>query len=106
VGRTVPTYVQQISNLIAEWSKFRRVLRREDQVHFDRLINSVRHYSPSGTYQCSDNPVESVGLSMLLDLQKRVAALEERLKMPEQIVPVLQTGELFSEAIGEATKAT
>lgn len=106
MGRTVPTYVQQISTLIAEWSKFRRVLRREDQLHFDRLVNSVRYYSPSGTFQCSDNPVESVGLSMLLDLQKRVAALEERLKMPDPDVSGPQTGELFSEAIGEPTETT
>jgi hypothetical protein len=80
MGRTVPTYVQQVREIEAKWAKFRRALRREDQLHFDRLLRSVRHYSPSATYQCSDDPRESVMISILLDLEKRLAEIEEKLK--------------------------
>jgi hypothetical protein len=83
MGRTVPTYIDQVRQIEAKWSKFRRVLRREDRVHFDRLLRSVRQYSPSGMYQASDDPRESVVLSILLDLQKRLAAIEETLKLPD-----------------------
>ena len=83
MGRTVPTYVEQVSQLTEKWSKFRRCLRREDRVDFDRLLQSVRYYVPSATYQCSDDPRESVVLSILLDLQKRLAAIEEKLKVPD-----------------------
>jgi hypothetical protein len=83
MGRTVPTYIDQVRQIEAKWSKFRRVLRREDRVHFDRLLRSVRQYSPSGTYQASDDPRESVVLSVLLDLEKRLAAIEEQLKIPD-----------------------
>src|SRR6202035_4124097 len=78
MGRTVPTYIVQIREIEAKWAKFRRALRREDQIHFDRLLRSVRHYTPSGMYQCSDDPRESVVLSILLDLQKRLAEIEKK----------------------------
>ncbi len=114
MGRTVPTYVQLISETAATWSKFRRALRREDQLHFDRLIASVRYYSPAGMFQASDDPRESIVLSILIDFQKRLAAVETRLKMPEAIIPVKETGELFSDSsgpvdsveVGEPTETT
>ena len=95
MGRTVPTYVNLIAQVIERWSKFRRALRREDQSHFDRLVRAVRYFSPSGMYQSSDDPRESVVLSMFLDLQKRVTAVEDKLKMPELDVPVPEPGDLF-----------
>ena len=85
MGRTVPTYTEQVAQLTEKWSKFRRCLRREDRIDFDRLLRSVRRYSPSATYQMSDDPRESVVLSIFLDLQKRLAAIEERLKLPDTI---------------------
>jgi hypothetical protein len=111
MGRTVPTYVQLVSALAAKWSKFRRVLRREDQFHFDRLVRAVRYFSPAGMYQCSDDPRESVVLSMLLSHETRVAAMEARLKMPEVHLPPPQPLDLFkpndcpptTEAVGEPT---
>jgi hypothetical protein len=81
MGRTVSTYVQLISEQAAKWTKFRGALRRENQLHFDRLIAGTRYYSPAGTFQTFDDPRESIVLSMLLDLQKRVAAIEGRLKI-------------------------
>jgi hypothetical protein len=83
MGRTVPTYVDQVRQIEEKWAKFRRVLRREDQLHFDRLLRSVRQYSPSGMYQSSDDPRESVVLSILLDLEKRLAVIEENLKLAD-----------------------
>jgi hypothetical protein len=85
MGRTVPTYTEQVAQLTEKWSKFRRCLRREDQVEFDRLLRSVRYYSPSAMYQCSDDPREPVVLSILVDLQKRLAAIEAKLKMPDMV---------------------
>jgi hypothetical protein len=91
MGRTVPTFVEQVKQLEEKWSKFRRCLRAEDRVQFDRLLRSIRFYTPSATYQCSDDPREAVVLSMLLDLQKRLAALEEKMKVSSDIeLPALQ----------------
>jgi hypothetical protein len=68
--------VQLIEDAAARWSKFRRALRREDQEHFDRLFRSVRRYTQAATYQCHDNPMEAILLSIALDLEKRLWSME------------------------------
>lgn len=84
MGRTVPTFVQLVQQTIERWAKFRRALRREDQLHFDKLFLSVRGYTQAATYQCSDNPMEAILLSMALDQEKRIAALEKLVKGNEE----------------------
>ena len=76
MGRTVPTFRQLIDDAIARWAKFRRALRREDQEYFDRLFRRVRSYTQAATYQASDNPMEAILLSIALDHEKRLDALE------------------------------
>ena len=96
MGRTVPTFRQLIDDAIARWSKFRRALRREDQEYFDRLFRRVRSYTQAATYQASDNPMEAILLSIALDQEKRLDALERAaprqvgaalppVKIPEQL---------------------
>ena len=80
MGRTVPTFVQLIQQAVERWSKFRRALRREDQPHFDRLFARVRCYTQAATYQCHDNPMEAILLSIALDQEKRLHAVEKVLQ--------------------------
>ena len=77
MGRTLPTFVQLIEATVQKWQKFRRALRREDQGHFDRLFHRVRCYTQAATYQCNDNPMEAILLSIALDQEKRITALEK-----------------------------
>jgi hypothetical protein len=84
MGRTVPTFRQLIDDAIARWSKFRRALRREDQEYFDRLFRHVRSYTQAATYQASDNPMEAILLSIALDQEKRLDALERAASLPEK----------------------
>lgn len=79
MGRTVPTFRQLIEATTEHWSKFRRALRREDQEHFDRLFLRVRSHTQAATYQCNDNPMEAILLSIALDQEKRLTALEKLL---------------------------
>jgi hypothetical protein len=65
-----------VDDAIARWAKFRRALRREDQEYFDRLFRRVRSYTQAATYQASDNPMEAILLSIALDQEKRLDALE------------------------------
>jgi hypothetical protein len=83
MGRTVPTFRQLIEEASQRWAKFRRALRREDQEYFDRLFRCVRSYTQAATYQCSDNPMEAILLSVALDQEKRLAALERMLLQKE-----------------------
>jgi len=80
MGRTVPTFVQLIQQAAERWKKFRRALRREDQPHFDRLFVRVRCYTQAATYQCHDNPMEAILLSIALDQEKRLSAVEKVLQ--------------------------
>ena len=80
MGRTVPTFVQLIQQSAERWKKFRRALRREDQPHFDRLFVRVRCYTQAATYQCHDNPMEAILLSIALDQEKRLYAIEKVLQ--------------------------
>lgn len=79
MGRTVPTFRQQIEITIERWTKFRRALRREDQEHFDQLFLRIRSYTQAATYQCNDNPMEAILLSIVLDQEKRLSTLEKLL---------------------------
>ena len=83
MGRTVPTFRQLIDDAMARWSKFRRALRREDQEYFDRLFRRVRSYTQAATYQANDNPMEAILLSIALDQEKRLDALERAAQPPE-----------------------
>ena len=83
MGRTIPTFRQLIDEAVLRWAKFRRALRREDREYFDRLFRRVRSYTQAATYQCSDNPMEAVFLSIALDQEKRLAALERLILQKE-----------------------
>ncbi|HXQ97049.1 MAG TPA: hypothetical protein VN774_01300 [Candidatus Limnocylindrales bacterium] len=84
MGRTVPTFRQLIEEATQRWSKFRRALRREDQVHFDHLFHRVRCYTQAATYQCNDDPMQSILLSIALEQEKRLDALERAVFQEEK----------------------
>jgi hypothetical protein len=105
MGRTVPTFRQLIDDAITRWSKFRRALRREDQEYFDRLFRHVRSYTQAATYQASDNPMEAILLSVALDQEKRLDALERAAQHPETgAVSTLRRRSALAQAVG--TSAT
>lgn len=84
MGRTVPTFRQLIEEATQRWSKFRRALRREDQAHFDHLFHRVRCYTQAATYQCNDDPMQSILLSIALEQEKRLDALERAIFQKEK----------------------
>ena len=71
MGRSVPTYRMTIEEIISEWSRFRRALRKEDQGAFDRVMNHAREHASAASYQASADPVEMIFLSILIELEKR-----------------------------------
>ena len=83
MGRTVLPYSQVWEAERQRWQKFRRALRREDQVHLDRLFELARLHLQAGVYAASPWPLESLFLSMLLEHQKVMSALEGRLRQLE-----------------------
>jgi hypothetical protein len=83
MGRTVLPYSQVWEEERQRWQKFRRALRREDQVHLDRLFELARLHLQAGVYASQPWPLESLFLSMLLEHQKALKALEKCLRLLE-----------------------
>ncbi len=86
MGRTVLPYSQVWEEERSRWLKFRRALRKEDQVHLDRLFEMARLHLQAGVYAANPWPLESMLLSMLLEHQKALIALTERLWRLEQLL--------------------
>ena len=105
MGRTVPTFRQLVDDAIARWAKFRRALRREDQEYFDRLFRRVRSYTQAATYQASDNPMEVILLSIALDQEKRLDALERAAPRQAGAALPLETGAGSTLALNASSEA-
>ncbi len=80
MGRTVLPYSRVWEEERQRWQRFRRALRKEDQVHLDRLFELARLHLQAGVYASAPWPLESMLLSMLLEHQKAISLLEERLR--------------------------
>ncbi|MDA2913582.1 hypothetical protein MYX77_06430 [Acidobacteriia bacterium AH_259_A11_L15] len=83
MGRTVATFHQLIEQSRARFAKYRRALRREDQQVFDDLFERVKYYAAAGSFETPWNPLDAIFLSLLLEQQKEIRALAERLRALE-----------------------
>lgn len=80
MGRTIATFHQLIEQTRARFAPFRRALRREDQQVFDELFERVKYYAASGSMEAGWDPLEAILLALLLEQQKALRALEQRLE--------------------------
>ena len=84
MGRTVRTASMLISEESSRWRDFRAALRQRDREAFDRLTaRSRRHFSAISNSGIID-PFEAVALSILLEVEKRLEALERDRKGDEE----------------------
>jgi len=83
MGRTVATFHQLIEQSRARFARFRRALRREDQLVFDELFERVKYYAASGSFETPWDPLDAVFLALLLAQEKELRALRERLQTLE-----------------------
>ena len=86
MGRTVLPYSQVLEREYADWKKFRRGLRREDQVILDRLFDLARLHVQAGVYASRPWPVETILISILIEQEKALAALRAKLTTLEETV--------------------
>mgnify|MGYP005845887979 CR=1 FL=1 len=84
MGRTVLPYSQMWEEERERWRKFRRALRREDQAYFDRLFELARLHLQAGVYAANPWPLESMLMAMLLEHDKALSRLAERLEKLEE----------------------
>lgn len=86
MGRTVPTYRDALTDLLARWDReFGRALTQPaDRLAFRELVLAARRYVAQGTQMSSGDLVERVLLSVLVDLFRRA---QEREGMGPTLAP-------------------
>ena len=79
MGRTLPSATQIILNEQESFGRFRRALRRSDQLALDDLFASARQHLSAAAYAAHALPMEIFLLSMLLEQHKEVLRLRREL---------------------------
>jgi len=80
MGKTVPSYRVVLEEEISGWKGFAKVLRREDILLFEGLMDMCRGNAMAGGGACRPVVFEAMVMSMLLGQQKRILVLEKKLK--------------------------
>ncbi|HVN55324.1 MAG TPA: hypothetical protein VMT46_13405 [Anaerolineaceae bacterium] len=84
MGRTLPSITQSWYEEQAAFSRFRRALRREDQLALDDLFTNARNHLAAAAYAANALPMETFLVAMLLEEHKVVLRLHSRLDELEQ----------------------
>ena len=79
MGRTLPSITQAYMQEQAAFARFRRALRRADQLALDDLFAAARQHLSAAAYAAHALPMETFLLSMLLEEHKEVLCLRREL---------------------------
>ncbi len=88
MGRTLPSATMAFYEEVGSFARFRRALRRSDQVALDDLFAAAQQHLAAAAYAAHALPMEVFLLSMLLEEHKEVlrlrALVERALDEPRQ----------------------
>ncbi len=79
MGRTLPSVTQAFYQEQDNFNRFRRALRRSDQLALDDLFAAARQHLAAAAYASNALPFETFLLAMLLEEHKEVMRLRRRL---------------------------
>jgi hypothetical protein len=80
MGRTLPSATVVFMQEEQAYSRFRRALRRADQLALDELFVSAKQHTAAAQYASHALPFEVMLLAMLLEEHKEVMRLRERVE--------------------------
>jgi len=83
MGRTLPSATQLMLQEEAALARFRRALRRNDQLIFDDLFTSAQKHISAAAYAAHALPFETFLMAMLLEEHKEVMRLRKSLEALE-----------------------
>jgi hypothetical protein len=79
MGKTLPTISMLVQQEEQSFARFRRALRRSDQVALDDLFASAHQHLAAAQYAAHALPFEVLLLSMLLEEHKVVMRLRQKI---------------------------
>lgn len=77
MGRTLPSATQLMLQEEASMARFRRALRRGDQLVFDDLFSSAQKHISAAAYAAHALPFETFLMAMLLEEHKELMRMRE-----------------------------
>jgi len=80
MGRTIAPYSRQVLQIEDSLGEFRRALRKSDQEIFDELIRTAKLQVQAGVMAASPYPIDSMLLTMIIQLKKELGTLQKELK--------------------------
>ena len=80
MGKTVPTYRNQLEMEVRELLPFRRALREEERVLFDILVNYARTHASEGSFTAHSDPLVPFFLSIAIEQERKIRELERLLE--------------------------
>ena len=80
MGRTLPSITQAFLREQESFSRFRRALRRSDQLALDDLFAAAHKHLAAAAYAAHALPFETFLLAMLLEEHKEVSRLRQLLE--------------------------
>ena len=75
MGRTLPSITMEFLQEQESFSRFRRALRRSDQLALDDLFAAARNHLAAAAYAANALPMETFLLAMVLEEHKEVLRL-------------------------------
>ena len=75
MGRTVPSITQSWQEEESAFTRFRRALRRSDQLALDELFIAARQHLAAAAFAANALPMETFLLAMLLEEHKQILHL-------------------------------
>jgi len=78
VGRSLPSYRDQLEQTLSRWQAYRRALSPRERPFFDRVEAMARAHAAQGAFLGSVDPIEPLLLAVLVEQEKRLEALEGR----------------------------
>lgn len=86
MGRTLPSITQSLSEEQSAYTRFRRALRRSDQLALDELFVAARQHLAAAAYAANALPMETFLLSMLLEEHKETIRLRIRVEALQMLL--------------------
>jgi len=93
MGRTLPSASVVLMQEEAAFGRFRRALRRTDQLALDDLFTSAKQHLAAAQYASHALPFEVMLLSMLLEEHKEVMRLREKLEALDRLTSPTRVSE-------------
>ncbi|PKO14933.1 MAG: hypothetical protein CVU39_12720 [Chloroflexi bacterium HGW-Chloroflexi-10] len=84
MGRTIPSVTQVFYQEEQALARFRRALRRSDQLVLDELLSYARQHIAAATYATHVLPMETFLIAMLLEEHKQVQRLRDEVERLKQ----------------------